>query len=310
MKKFNFNKPHIYKRQIIATGKFYVGKHKGNNAKYKGSGIDWLKDYRKFVKNRETDINEEILEYVDDIPKLNEREIYWLEYFDAANNPLFYNRTNKSYGIHKFSKESLKKKSTSLKESWYKKRKEQGLIIEENNILDFIKSYPNIKITENNKHCINYCYNNNLNIKDIICKCNKGIKRFQNYTQGYKQYCSQKCANLYNKEKSLQTRENNGLWDNSKLRLRKKEIENLSKKEIEHLRRKRISNKQKGKTKLGNSHGKPILQFDPQGNFIKEWPSIRQAGSVLKGTNGETIRKCLKGLQKTAYGFKWKYLEN
>lgn len=199
------------------------------------------------------------------------------------------------------------KRNLLLKEHWYKKRKEQGLIIEENNIIRFQSLYPNMVLSENNKHCINYCYNNSLNVKDIICKCNNSIKRFQNYTQGYKQYCSQKCANLYNKEKSLQTKENNGLWNNSKERIRKKEIKNLSKKEIEQLRRKRIGDKQKGKTKLGNSHGKPIIQLDPQGNFIQEWPSIRQAGFSLVGNQGESIRKCLKGMQKTAYGFIWKY---
>jgi len=49
------------------------------------------------------------------------------------------------------------------------------------------------------------------------------------------------------------------------------------------------------------------IQLDLEGNFIKDWCSIRQAGLELRGTTGETIRKCLKGLQKTAYGYKWKY---
>jgi hypothetical protein len=53
--------------------------------------------------------------------------------------------------------------------------------------------------------------------------------------------------------------------------------------------------------------GDPIYQLDPQGNFIQEWPSIRQAGFSLVGNQGESIRKCLKGMQKTAYGFAWKY---
>jgi hypothetical protein len=53
--------------------------------------------------------------------------------------------------------------------------------------------------------------------------------------------------------------------------------------------------------------GDIIYQFDLQGNFIQEWPSIRQAGFSLVGNQGESIRKCLKGLQKTAYGYKWEY---
>jgi hypothetical protein len=47
--------------------------------------------------------------------------------------------------------------------------------------------------------------------------------------------------------------------------------------------------------------------MDLDNNFIKEWPSIRKAGFDIGGTNGETIRKCLKGRQKTAYGYIWKY---
>lgn len=86
-------KPHIYQQQIIATGKFYIGKHKGGNKYYKGSGIEYKKDLKKY-KNIKT----EILEYVDDISKLNEREEYWLKKFNVADNPLYYNKTNKSYG--------------------------------------------------------------------------------------------------------------------------------------------------------------------------------------------------------------------
>jgi len=97
------------------------------------------------------------------------------------------------------------------------------------------------------------------------------------------------------------------LWDNSKERLRRNEIKNLSKEEIEQLRRERISKGNKGKNKRGHSRGKLIVQYDLEDNFIKEWPSIRQAGLELKNTSGETIRKCLIGLQLTAYGYKWKY---
>jgi hypothetical protein len=217
-------------------------------------------------------------------------------------------RKNFQYGNFISSRlyESLKlKRSKFQKEQWYKKLKEQGLVIDEKNINKFIKLYPNILLSKNNKHCINYCYNNDIDIKNIICLCDKGIKRFQNYTQGYKQYCSQKCANLFNKEKSLQTKESKGLWNNSKERLRKKEIENLSKEEIIKLKGEKISQKLKGR--IVDWTGDSIIQLDLNGNFIKNWSSIRQAGFSLVGNQGESIRKCLKGLQKSAYGYKWKY---
>lgn len=202
------------------------------------------------------------------------------------------------------------KKSQIQKEQWLEKRIKLGLIINEIYINNFIELYPDINLTKNNKHCVNYCYNKNLDIENIICICGKGIKRLENYTKGYKKFCSQKCANYYNKNKSLKTKENNNLWDNSKKRLRKKEIKNLTIEEIENIRRNRIGDSQRGKNKKGNSNAKNINQYDLSGNFIREWPSIRQAGLNISNTQGEPIRKCLKGMQKTAYNFKWKYKYN
>lgn len=53
---------------------------------------------------------------------------------------------------------------------------------------------------------------------------------------------------------------------------------------------------------------KPILQYDLQDNFIKEWPSISEAYLSLnkKITNG-CINLACKGKIKTAFGYKWKY---
>jgi hypothetical protein len=50
---------------------------------------------------------------------------------------------------------------------------------------------------------------------------------------------------------------------------------------------KRISNSNKGKTAGGHSRGKHIIQYDLKGNYIKEWPSIRQAGIEIKNTSGK-----------------------
>lgn len=305
----NLLKSHIYKRTIVATGKHYIGKHKGGNIRYKGSGIDYVKDLKKYVKNK-TDIITEIVEYVEDVSKLNEREEYWLKLVDAANNPLYYNRTNKSYGVNVQSRKTKEKISNSTKLTWYKKRKEQGLIINEQYIKAFVKIFQNFNLTENNKHCINYCYNNNLLLNNIICPCNKGIKRFQNYTKGYKQYCSQKCSNTFTSVQSQITKEFKGIYNNSKKRLRQKEIQHLSQQEIKQLKSKRISEKLKGKKPYSpHTNGNTIIQLNTDGIKIQEFPSIRQAGKELANTSGETIRKCLKGLQKTAYGYKWKYKE-
>ena len=51
---------------------------------------------------------------------------------------------------------------------------------------------------------------------------------------------------------------------------------------------------------------KPILQFDLDGNFIKEWQSATKAGGKMK-INNMNINACCLGIQKTAYGYKWRY---
>ena len=89
----DLTKPHIYRRQIIATGKFYIGKHKGGNKYYKGSNKEFKEDIKKYKKT-----TTEILEYVEDISKINEREEFYLKQVDAANNILYYNKSNKSFG--------------------------------------------------------------------------------------------------------------------------------------------------------------------------------------------------------------------
>ena len=50
---------------------------------------------------------------------------------------------------------------------------------------------------------------------------------------------------------------------------------------------------------------KPILQYDLDGNFIKEWESAADVGKKVKSS----ICHCLNGDQKTAYGYKWIYKE-
>ena len=54
------------------------------------------------------------------------------------------------------------------------------------------------------------------------------------------------------------------------------------------------------------SKNKPILQFDLDGNFIREWECAYDVGKVAV----KSINDCLKGRHKTAYGFVWKYKED
>lgn len=49
---------------------------------------------------------------------------------------------------------------------------------------------------------------------------------------------------------------------------------------------------------------KPILQYDKNGNFIKEWRSIQSIRREL-GFNPSHISECARGKRKYSYGFVW-----
>ncbi len=59
-----------------------------------------------------------------------------------------------------------------------------------------------------------------------------------------------------------------------------------------------------------NPRARKVLQYDLQGNLIKEWEFAKQA-SIELGLGYVNIIKCLRGTQgqKTAWGFIWKYKE-
>lgn len=85
----------IYLTSDIINNKKYIGKDRNNNPSYLGGGVLLKKAIKTYGRNN---FVKETLEICSSIKQLKEREIYWLEYYDAANNPDFYNLTNKSYG--------------------------------------------------------------------------------------------------------------------------------------------------------------------------------------------------------------------
>lgn len=54
---------------------------------------------------------------------------------------------------------------------------------------------------------------------------------------------------------------------------------------------------------------KPILQYDKNGNFIREYSSMTEAGKELGLNSPGNIGSCLTGKRKSAYNFVWKYKE-
>ena len=50
-----------------------------------------------------------------------------------------------------------------------------------------------------------------------------------------------------------------------------------------------------------------VLQFDLEGNFIKEWSSITEANKFFSKNKNTHISSVCKGKRNTCFGYKWKY---
>ena len=61
------------------------------------------------------------------------------------------------------------------------------------------------------------------------------------------------------------------------------------------------------KKAIGEANSKKILQFTKSGEFIREWPSTREASRQLK-INCGNIWSCCNGKYKSAGGYIWKYV--
>lgn len=60
------------------------------------------------------------------------------------------------------------------------------------------------------------------------------------------------------------------------------------------------------KTKTNGKLSKQVLQYDLNGNFIKEWPSVMEIYRKLH-FHYSPVSRCCRGRNKTAYGYVWKY---
>jgi len=62
-----------------------------------------------------------------------------------------------------------------------------------------------------------------------------------------------------------------------------------------------------GKGTPRTSLQKPIIQYNLGGEIIKEWNSASEAELFIAGNKDkDNIRSCIRGRQKTAYGYVWK----
>lgn len=97
-------------------------------------------------------------------------------------------------------------------------------------------------------------------------------------------------------------------------RLGKKQSLITSQRKSEKLKGRKQTQEEKDKRSLAKKGipnkniRKPVLQFDKNNNFIKEWNSIREAEDFYSnGKKNTSISSCCRGNIKTAYKYIWKF---
>lgn len=84
---------YIYKTTNLINGKIYIGQKKATKflgEKYLGSGRVFKQAISKYGREN---FKVELLEEIDCLEKMDEREIYWIAYFNATNGEIGYNRS-------------------------------------------------------------------------------------------------------------------------------------------------------------------------------------------------------------------------
>ena len=97
------------------------------------------------------------------------------------------------------------------------------------------------------------------------------------------------------------------LWNEGKSVGEIQKILNINENTTTHaLDKLQIDGKERIKRSAGKYHQKKVYQFDKQGNFLKEYESISEAGRQNNIPHTNIVKVC-KGERKTAGGFRWSY---
>ena len=90
---------YIYETTCIPTGKKYIGMHKWSqdtiHPNYVGSGQLLIKAIRKYGFNN---FSCRLIESCNSLEELNEKEIYWIKYYNAVEDENYYNIANGGEG--------------------------------------------------------------------------------------------------------------------------------------------------------------------------------------------------------------------
>lgn len=122
----------IYKTTNTINGNYYIGKDSRNNPRYYGSGLALKSAIKKYGKHNFT---KETLEVIDgdDLKRLLEREIFWIDKYNAINDQKSYNlQRNSGLRPRIVTKEETKKKISRAVRRAFKNEEYRKKIAEHN----------------------------------------------------------------------------------------------------------------------------------------------------------------------------------
>ena len=269
-----------------------VGIYKITNPKnkiYVGQTIDWdrrKQDYKYLNCSNQNKLYNSLLKYgwsnhvfelIEEcsLGELNNRERYWQDYYNVLEEGLNLKLTQFGDKSGIISIETKNKIALSMKDknTWSKGGYHKKSVLQYDLEGNFIKDYPSVEEAKKT-------YNVD------IASCCRGESKT---SAGFIWFYEEKFNNdlLIEKIKKATTNGN----------------KNKKKSQIHS------SNIKKAVTKTNKNKRKPVMQYDLEGNFIKEWEYIRQASNYLN-ISPSGISNNLLGRYKHAGNYIWKYKNN
>lgn len=106
----------IYKTTNLINGKIYIGQDSKNKNGYLGSGQNIKRAIKKYGKQN---FKKEIIEKCNSIDELNNREKYWINFYNSKDGKIGYNLSNggDSNLGYKWTKQQIEKNRNAMKKS-------------------------------------------------------------------------------------------------------------------------------------------------------------------------------------------------
>lgn len=276
---------YIYKTTNLINGKIYIGKRSSNKLceedRYLGSGLIFK---RSLKKNGRDNFKKELLEYCDEFDVFD-REIYWIEKLDSTNFKIGYNITKGGQGRlgFKHSEEEKKRNSERMLEyyrthvhPWKGKKNhytsKRNKLMCSKPVLQFSKNGDFIDRWSSAKEA-----RRQTKINNITFCCDVKLENY-NTVGGY----------IW-------------MWEEDYIEEWLKERVYFAKNKYRNF---------KGVAGKDNPESKAVAKLDKEtGDVLDIFDTVTEAAKSVNSSRDNVGAVC-RGRQKTAKGFKWKFVKD